>query len=97
MTQQGERMGYKKISHSLEVAINSSALKQSNLKTYFKTKPNTTFQITKMASAGNKSVVSDDMQELRQGQEDISNAISGHKANISNPSMLSCSYSLYGS
>lgn len=41
-----------------------------------------------MASAGNKSVISDDMQELRQGQEDISNAISGHKANLSNPSKL---------
>ncbi|KAM0326589.1 hypothetical protein ACHAQA_006458 [Verticillium albo-atrum] len=38
-----------------------------------------------MSSAGAKSVISNDMQELNQGKEDISNQISGHKANISNP------------
>lgn len=39
-----------------------------------------------MSSAGNKSVISEDMQELGKGPEDISNKISGHKANLSNPS-----------
>lgn len=39
-----------------------------------------------MASAGSKSVISDDMQELTQGKETISNSIQGHKANLSNPS-----------
>ena len=39
-----------------------------------------------MASAGNKSVISNDMQELNQGQEDVSKTIQGHKANLSNPS-----------
>ena len=39
-----------------------------------------------MASAGNKSVISNDMQELTQGQEDVSKTIQGHKANLSNPS-----------
>ncbi|KAL6860714.1 hypothetical protein ACO1O0_004748 [Amphichorda felina] len=38
-----------------------------------------------MASAGNKSVISNDMQELNQGQEDVSKTIQGHKANLSNP------------
>ncbi|KFH41212.1 hypothetical protein ACRE_080730 [Hapsidospora chrysogenum ATCC 11550] len=38
-----------------------------------------------MASAGNKSVISDDMQELNQGPEDMSKTIQGHKANLSNP------------
>lgn len=41
-----------------------------------------------MDSAGSKSVVSNDMQELNRGKEDISNQVSGHKANLSNPSML---------
>lgn len=41
---------------------------------------------TKMDSAGSKSVVSRDMQELGQGGEDISHQIQGHKANLSNPS-----------
>jgi hypothetical protein len=40
-----------------------------------------------MDSAGNRSVISDDMQELNQGKEDISHQIQGHKANLSNPSM----------
>ena len=39
-----------------------------------------------MASAGSKSVISNDMQELGQGKEDISHQIQGHKANLSNPS-----------
>lgn len=39
-----------------------------------------------MSAAGAKSVISNDMQELGQGKEDISNKISGHKANLSNPS-----------
>lgn len=39
-----------------------------------------------MADAGAKSVISEDMQELNQGQEQISNSIQGHKANLSNPS-----------
>ncbi|KAK0390090.1 hypothetical protein NLU13_3663 [Sarocladium strictum] len=38
-----------------------------------------------MDSAGNRSVISDDMQELNQGKEDISHQIQGHKANLSNP------------
>ena len=41
-----------------------------------------------MSSAGAKSVMSDDMQNLTAGKEDISNAARGHKANISNPSAL---------
>lgn len=39
-----------------------------------------------MASAGSKSVISKDMQELGQGREDVSHSIQGHKANLSNPS-----------
>ena len=39
-----------------------------------------------MDSAGARSVISTDMQNLGQGEENISNAISGHKANLSNPS-----------
>ncbi|KAK1980628.1 hypothetical protein LZ30DRAFT_594415 [Colletotrichum cereale] len=38
-----------------------------------------------MASQGAKSVISNDMQELTQGKEDISNQIRGHKAALSNP------------
>ncbi|KXX74051.1 Conidiation-specific protein 6 [Madurella mycetomatis] len=38
-----------------------------------------------MDSAGAKSVMSNDMKELSQGKEDISNIIRGHKANLSNP------------
>ncbi|KAI6785522.1 uncharacterized protein J7T54_007165 [Emericellopsis cladophorae] len=37
------------------------------------------------SSAGARSVMSNDMQELGQGKEDVSNAIRGHKANLSNP------------
>ena len=47
----------------------------------------------KLDSAGAKSVVSNDMQELTEGKEEISNVIRGHKANLANPSMsclLSC-------
>lgn len=40
-----------------------------------------------MDSAGNRSVMSNDMQELRSGKEEISHKIQGHKANLSNPSM----------
>lgn len=43
-----------------------------------------------MDSAGAKSTVSRDMEELTQGKEDISHSVQGHKANLSNPSM-SCS------
>jgi len=39
-----------------------------------------------MDSQGAKSVVSDDMQNLGHGAEDISNQASGYKAAISNPS-----------
>ncbi|KAI9901115.1 hypothetical protein N3K66_002932 [Trichothecium roseum] len=38
-----------------------------------------------MESAGAKSTMSRDMQELTQGKEDVSNQIQGHKANLSNP------------
>ncbi|KAJ4312333.1 hypothetical protein BHE90_005127 [Fusarium euwallaceae] len=38
-----------------------------------------------MNSAGDRSVISNDMQELRQGGEEISHKIQGHKANLSNP------------
>lgn len=38
-----------------------------------------------MDSAGAKSVVSNDMQELTQGKEQTRNSIAGHKANLSNP------------
>ncbi|KAI1178477.1 hypothetical protein F4777DRAFT_97520 [Nemania sp. FL0916] len=38
-----------------------------------------------MESAGAKSVVSRDMEELSQGREDISHQVQGHKANLSNP------------
>jgi hypothetical protein len=38
------------------------------------------------ASDGAKSVISQDMQELGAGKEDITNAVRGHKANLSNPS-----------
>ncbi|KFA79991.1 hypothetical protein S40288_01852 [Stachybotrys chartarum IBT 40288] len=37
------------------------------------------------SSAGNRSVMSNDMQELTQGKEQISDSIRGHKANLSNP------------
>ena len=39
-----------------------------------------------MSDGAAKSVLSEDMQELNQGQENISNSIQGHKANLSNPS-----------
>lgn len=39
-----------------------------------------------MGSAGACSVINEDMQNLAQGEENISNSISGHKANLSNPS-----------
>lgn len=42
-----------------------------------------------MDSQGAKSVISEDMQNLTQGKEDLSNQIRGHKANISNPSVSS--------
>ncbi|KAI8666190.1 hypothetical protein NCS57_00843100 [Fusarium keratoplasticum] len=38
-----------------------------------------------MNSAGDRSVISNDMEELRQGGEEISHKIQGHKANLSNP------------
>ncbi|KAI1818100.1 hypothetical protein GGS20DRAFT_529758 [Poronia punctata] len=38
-----------------------------------------------MDSAGAKSAVSRDMQELSQGREQISREVQGHKANLSNP------------
>ncbi|KAI0143750.1 hypothetical protein GGR57DRAFT_483311 [Xylariaceae sp. FL1272] len=38
-----------------------------------------------MDSSGAKSVLSEDMQELNQGREQVSNAVQGHKANLSNP------------
>ncbi|KAI0197124.1 hypothetical protein EV127DRAFT_476219 [Xylaria flabelliformis] len=38
-----------------------------------------------MDSAGAKSTVSRDMQEVTQGREDISHKVQGHKANLSNP------------
>lgn len=43
-------------------------------------------ETVKMNSAGDRSVISNDMQELRQGGEEISHKIQGHKANLSNPS-----------
>jgi hypothetical protein len=43
-----------------------------------------------MDSQGAKSVISEDMQNLTHGKEDLSNQIRGHKANISNPSASSC-------
>lgn len=39
-----------------------------------------------MNSAGDRSVISNDMQELREGKEETSHKIQGHKANLSNPS-----------
>ena len=39
-----------------------------------------------MDSAGAKSNLSNDMQELTQGKEQTTNTIRGHKANLSNPS-----------
>ncbi|CAJ2510997.1 Uu.00g066220.m01.CDS01 [Anthostomella pinea] len=41
-----------------------------------------------MNSAGAKSTMSRDMEELTRGKEDISDQVRGHKANISNPSKL---------
>ncbi|KAK4244545.1 hypothetical protein C7999DRAFT_17201 [Corynascus novoguineensis] len=38
-----------------------------------------------MDSAGSKSVISNDMKELTEGKENITNEIRGHKANLSNP------------
>lgn len=39
-----------------------------------------------MDSAGAKSTMSRDMQELTTGKETISNSVKGHKANLANPS-----------
>jgi len=44
-----------------------------------------------MDSAGAKSALSDDMQELTQGKEQTTNKISGHKANLSNPNTSAAS------
>ena len=41
-----------------------------------------------MDSAGAKSVMSNNMKEINEGKEEISNVIRGHKANLSNPSAL---------
>jgi hypothetical protein len=41
-----------------------------------------------MDSAGAKSAMSDDIQEITQGKEDMTNKIRGHKANLSNPSKI---------
>ncbi|KAI1768067.1 hypothetical protein GGR53DRAFT_34359 [Hypoxylon sp. FL1150] len=38
-----------------------------------------------MDSAGAKSTMSRDMQELTTGRENVSNTVKGHKANIANP------------
>ncbi|KAI0380840.1 hypothetical protein F5Y04DRAFT_281513 [Hypomontagnella monticulosa] len=38
-----------------------------------------------MDSAGAKSTMSRDMQELTTGKENISNSVKGHKANLANP------------
>ncbi|KAI0966713.1 hypothetical protein F4678DRAFT_271972 [Xylaria arbuscula] len=38
-----------------------------------------------MHSAGARSAVSQDMQEITQGKEEISKKVQGHKANLSNP------------
>ncbi|KAK4114712.1 hypothetical protein N656DRAFT_776889 [Canariomyces notabilis] len=38
-----------------------------------------------MDSAGAKSAMSNDMKELREGKEEITNEIRGHLANLSNP------------
>ncbi|CAJ2507208.1 Uu.00g083940.m01.CDS01 [Anthostomella pinea] len=38
-----------------------------------------------MESAGAKSTMSCDMQELTEGKETISHSVQGHKANLSNP------------
>jgi hypothetical protein len=38
-----------------------------------------------MNSAGAKSIMSNDMKELSEGKETITNTIRGHKANLSNP------------
>lgn len=47
-------------------------------------------------SAGAKSAMSNDMKELTEGKEEITNVIRGHKANLSNPSMCAVSvHSLY--
>lgn len=40
-----------------------------------------------MDSAGAKSTMSRDMEEITQGKETISRSVAGHKANLSNPSM----------
>ncbi|KAK3995541.1 hypothetical protein QBC44DRAFT_319740 [Cladorrhinum sp. PSN332] len=38
-----------------------------------------------VSSAGAKSVLSNDMQELTEGKETVSSQIRGHEANLSNP------------
>ncbi|KAI1084465.1 hypothetical protein F5B20DRAFT_576602 [Whalleya microplaca] len=38
-----------------------------------------------MDSAGAKSVMTRDMEELTTGKENISHSVQGHKANLSNP------------
>jgi Conidiation protein 6 len=45
-----------------------------------------------MDSAGAKSVMSNDMEELTSGREDISHQVQGHKANLSNPSKFTTIY-----
>lgn len=51
-----------------------------------KDKPSATNPPTATMSAGAKSTMSRDMEELTQGKEDISKKVQGHKANLSNPS-----------
>ncbi|KAJ8125338.1 hypothetical protein O1611_g8301 [Lasiodiplodia mahajangana] len=38
-----------------------------------------------MDSAGAKSAMSEDMQNITQGREDTSHKVQGHKANLANP------------
>lgn len=46
-----------------------------------------------MDSAGAKSTLSRDMEELTQGKEEISHSVQGHKANLANPSMSCTAHS----
>ena len=45
-----------------------------------------------MDSAGAKSTVSRDIEELTQGKEQTSKTVQGHKANLANPSKQSTSH-----
>lgn len=76
--------------HTSPYTINKSSHQNSPPNTNYITSIKTIMSESTMSSAGAKSVMSEDMQNINESPEDISNQASGHKANLSNPSKHCC-------